>query len=176
MKQLWLSLVLILTSLVTASGVAAAPPAPKNFVAHLIGAAEQPTPRDTTATGQAIFQTNADGSALRYRLLVANIRNVTAAHIHCGSDDEAGPVGVTIYSGGVPGSGPTQGVLAQGTLTAPDPGNACGWTSIAQVIDAMRAGEAYVNVHTNDGVAPTNTGPGDFPGGEIRGQIHPLGP
>jgi hypothetical protein len=27
-------------------------------------------------------------------------------------------------------------------------------------------------VHTNDGVAPTNTGPGDFPGGEIRGQVH----
>jgi len=35
----------------------------------------------------------------------------------------------------------------------------------------MRAGNTYVNVHTNDGVAPTNTGPGDFPGGEIRGQI-----
>jgi hypothetical protein len=26
-------------------------------------------------------------------------------------------------------------------------------------------------VHTNDGVAPPNTGPGDFPGGEIRGQV-----
>jgi hypothetical protein len=33
-------------------------------------------------------------------------------------------------------------------------------------------GNAYVNVHTNDGVDPINTGPGDFPGGEIRGQIH----
>jgi hypothetical protein len=35
----------------------------------------------------------------------------------------------------------------------------------------MESGGAYVNIHTNDGVAPTNTGPGDFPGGEIRGQI-----
>jgi hypothetical protein len=35
----------------------------------------------------------------------------------------------------------------------------------------MLAGNAYVNVHTNDGVDPTNTGAGDFPGGEIRGQI-----
>jgi hypothetical protein len=26
-------------------------------------------------------------------------------------------------------------------------------------------------MHTNDGVPPINTGPGDFPGGEIRGQI-----
>jgi hypothetical protein len=36
---------------------------------------------------------------------------------------------------------------------------------------AMEAGNTYVNVHTNDGVGETNTGPGDFPGGEIRGQI-----
>jgi hypothetical protein len=39
------------------------------------------------------------------------------------------------------------------------------------VLDAIRAGRTYVNVHTNDGIAPTNTGPGDFPGGEIRGAI-----
>ena len=42
---------------------------------------------------------------------------------------------------------------------------------LSALIDAMEAGNTYVNVHTNDGVAPTNTGPGDFPGGEIRGQI-----
>jgi hypothetical protein len=33
-----------------------------------------------------------------------------------------------------------------------------------------------VNVHTNDGVDPINTGAGDFPGGEIRGQIRTAGP
>jgi hypothetical protein len=33
-----------------------------------------------------------------------------------------------------------------------------------------------VNVHTNDGIDPTNTGAGDFPGGEIRGQIRLAGP
>ena len=37
-------------------------------------------------------------------------------------------------------------------------------------------GGAYTNVHTNDGVDPANTGPGDFPGGEIRGQISEKGP
>ena len=42
---------------------------------------------------------------------------------------------------------------------------------LSDLIDALRLGNAYVNVHTNDGVAPTNTGPGDFPGGEIRGQF-----
>ena len=63
------------------------------------------------------------------------------------------------------------GTLAQGTITAPDPGNACGWTDLAAVLAAMASGDTYVNVHTNDGVAPPNTGPGDFPGGEIRGQV-----
>src|SRR5205807_7617422 len=29
--------------------------------------------------------------------------------------------------------------------------------------------------HTNDGMAPPNTGPGDFPGGEIRGQLRVAG-
>jgi hypothetical protein len=33
------------------------------------------------------------------------------------------------------------------------------------------SGATYVNVHTNDGVPPPDTGPEDFPGGEIRGQI-----
>jgi hypothetical protein len=64
-----------------------------------------------------------------------------------------------------------EGTLAVGTITAPDPGNACGWTDLAAVLAAMKSGATYVNVHTNDGVPPTNTGPGDFPGGEIRGQI-----
>ena len=38
-------------------------------------------------------------------------------------------------------------------------------------VDALNNGNAYVNLHTNDGIAPTNTGPGDFPGGEVRGDI-----
>ena len=36
---------------------------------------------------------------------------------------------------------------------------------------AIESGNTYINVHTDDGVAPANTGPGDFPGGEIRGQV-----
>jgi hypothetical protein len=39
------------------------------------------------------------------------------------------------------------------------------------LLDAIRAGLAYVNVHTSDGATPGNTGPGDFQGGEIRGQL-----
>ena len=47
---------------------------------------------------------------------------------------------------------------------------------LSVLVAAMRAGGTYANVHTNDGVPPANEGPGDFPGGEIRGEIQPAGP
>jgi hypothetical protein len=43
--------------------------------------------------------------------------------------------------------------------------------SLGSLVRQMRAGNTYVNLHMDDGVAPPDTGPGDFPGGEIRGQI-----
>jgi hypothetical protein len=140
-----------------------------NFVAPLSGGQEVPT-RDTPAEGVAKFKLRQDGAALEFKVNVDNIQNAVAAHIHCGAVGVNGPVGVTLFMG-VPGSGSVSGTLAEGTITAPDPGNACGWTSLAAVVAAIESGNTYVNVHTNDGVPPTNTGPGDFPGGEIRGQI-----
>jgi hypothetical protein len=77
---------------------------------------------------------------------------------------------VTLFAGS-PGGGPVSGTLAEGTITAPDAGNVCGWTDLASVLAALESGNTYVNVHTNDGVPPASTGPGDFPGGEIRGQV-----
>jgi|SRR5215207_6421354 len=163
--------VLIAVTVLVISSVAYASPAAshQDFGARLSGAEEVP-PRDTDATGFAIFQLSEDGTALSYAVTVANIENVFAAHIHCGAKRVNGPVGVTLFMG-TPGGGAIHGTLAKGTITAPDPGNACGWADLAAVLAAMNSGNTYVNVHTNDGVAPTNTGPGDFPGGEIRGQI-----
>ena len=69
------------------------------------------------------------------------------------------------------GSGRVNGVLATGTITAANLIGPLAGQSLEALIDEIEAGNAYVNVHTNDGVGPTNTGPGDFPGGEIRGQI-----
>jgi hypothetical protein len=40
-----------------------------------------------------------------------------------------------------------------------------------ELVEAMRSGGAYVNVHTDDGEGEQNTGPGDMASGEIRGQI-----
>ena len=141
-----------------------------NFVATLSGAREVPA-RDTQATGVATFKLRQDGAALAFKLNVANIDNPFMAHIHCGAVGVNGPIGVTLFMG-APAAGRVNGTLAEGTITAPDPGNACGWTNLAAVLAALGSGATYVNVHTNDGVDPPNTGPGDFPGGEIRGQVH----
>jgi CHRD domain len=140
-----------------------------NFVAPLSGDAEVPA-RDTPATGVAKFKLREDGTVLLFKVNVSDIENVVAAHIHCGAVGVNGPVGVTLF-GAPPAGGAVEGTLAEGTITAPDPGNACGWADLAAVLAAIESGATYVNVHTNDGVPPPNTGPGDFPGGEIRGQI-----
>ena len=174
MKKISIPMMVLALLLVTAGLAFANPPESKNFVSPLSGAEEVPV-RETNARGNAIFHLSSDGSALSYKLIVANIHNTFAAHIHCGSAGVNGPVGVTLFLG-APASGRFDGVLAQGTITAPDPGNACGWGTLAEVVDAMRSGNTYVNVHTNDGIDPPNTGPGDFPGGEIRGQIREAGP
>lgn len=174
MRILYLISVVALSSLLAMSAAFAVPPDSKNFVAPLSGREEVPV-RDTNARGNAVLHLNREGTELSYKLIVANIANVFAAHIHCAAEGAAGPVGVTLFLGPT-GGGRVDGILAQGVITAPDAGNACGWADLAAVVAALRNGEAYVNVHTSDGLAPDNTGPGDFPGGEIRGQIKEGGP
>jgi hypothetical protein len=150
--------------------------APEMFVTPLSGAEESPV-RDTLARGAAVFQVSADGSEISYRLIASNIDNVVQAHIHYPAPEgsNAGIVAWLFPESGPPAlsgpTGPQDGVLATGTLTAGDLTGALAGQPLSALIDALRSGNAYVNVHTNDGVDPTNTGPGDFPGGEIRGQI-----
>ncbi len=169
MKRIFISLTVVLAMLAVFSTVSASAGASDNFAAQLSGRDEVPA-HDTNARGVATFKLSEDGSELSYTLIVANIDNVFAAHIHCGAVGVSGPVGVNLFIGS-PAGGRFDGVLAQGTITAPNPGNACGWLTLADVVAAIRSGNTYVNAHTNDGIAPPNTGPGDFPGGEIRGQI-----
>jgi hypothetical protein len=158
-----------------------------NLGTHMTGAEEvftpnpstAPTPADSKGQGQAIFRVSADGSSVDFRLIASNIDNVIMSHIHCGRPGENGPIRMWLYPNigptgaqGPNGSGPHDGVLASGTFSPT--GVVCPASAVGQdmpLLDAIRAGLTYVNVHTNDGVAPTNTGPGDFPGGEIRGQL-----
>lgn len=163
---------IVLTAGLALALLTLAPPAVAgdNFVAPLSGDEEVPA-RDTQAAGVATLKVREDGAALLFKINVANLDNAFAAHVHCGAPGANGPVGVTLFVGPVAG-GTFNGTLAEGTVTAADPGNLCGWTDLASIIAALESGNTYVNVHTNDGVPPINTGPGDFPGGEIRGQVH----
>jgi hypothetical protein len=137
--------------------------------AILSGAEEVPA-RDTQGRGVATFHLNKEGTELYYRLTVANIENVVGAHIHKAPAGANGPIVVPLYAGAA-GSGPTNGRLAEGVITAANLAGPLAGQTMADLLALLQSGDAYVNVHTNDGVAPTNTGAGDFPGGEIRGQV-----
>ena len=161
-----------------AVGVAVAG-ANRNWSVHANGSQEVPV-RDTQGQGQAIFHLSNDETSLEYKLIASNIENVFMAHIHRNVPGQNGPIVVWLYPStafgppGPVGAGRTDGVLVEGTITAANiaPSAPAGYT-FQQLLADMSSGNAYVNFHTNDGVDPTNTGPGDFPGGEIRADITP---
>jgi hypothetical protein len=140
------------------------------YTAPLSAAQEVPA-NPSLARGQAIFHVSSDGSEIEYRLIVANLENPVAAHIHVGMSGQNGPVVAFLYGPAVPGAGKTSGVIATGTITASDLVGPLAGAPLSSLIDAIESGNAYVNVHTNDGVMPVTNEPGDIPGGEIRGQI-----
>jgi hypothetical protein len=137
----------------------------RTFTANLTGSQEVPEVT-TDGSGQAIFKLSKDGTSISYKLIVNNLEGVTQAHIHCGEAGANGPVVVFLF-GFVTGGVASNGVLAEGTITAasiiarPD-SEACmgGVANLEELISKMRNGGAYVNVHT-----VVN------PPGEIRGQI-----
>jgi hypothetical protein len=134
-----------------------------HFRTHLRGAEEAPNPVDTRAQGQAKFRLSRDGTELHYRLNVANIENVTQAHIHLGQPGVAGGVVVWLYPSGPPATlipGRSQGVLAEGTITAANLVGTLQGQPLSALLTHIRNGNAYVNVHTSA-----------HPPGEIRGQL-----
>ena len=167
MKKTTLLGILVLVAVLATASMALA--AGGNFRTHLSGANEVPA-RETLAQGQVIFRLNADGTELYFKLIATNIDNVVGAHIHWAAEGVNGPVVVPLFSA-VPGGGRQTGILSQGVITAADLTGPLAGMPLSALLAEMMAGNTYVNVHTNDGVIPTNTGPGDFPGGEIRGQI-----
>ena len=142
----------------------------KNAAVPLSGGEEVPS-RPTNARGTAIFHVSKDGSSVDYQLIAANIDNPWQAHIHIGPAGSNGPVVVFLFGPAAPGGGAHNGILATGTFEAADfVGPFVGMT-MGDLLAEMAAGNAYVNLHTNDGMAGVNTGPGDFLSGEVRGQI-----
>lgn len=151
---------------IAARHAAGRPPA-RNFPTRLSGGNEVP-PVETQASGQAIFQLSKDDSFLTFRLLVASIENVTQAHVHLGGPGENGPVVAWLYPGAPPPElipGRFSGILAEGVITGAELVGPLAGQPLSTLLEAMRTGRAYVNVHTSEN-----------PGGEIRGQIGPAGP
>jgi hypothetical protein len=118
---------------------------------------------NTTAFGFAEVQLSEDNTTLSFEVVVCNIANVIASHIHVGAAGTNGPVVLPFFGSPSPFNS-TKGcdTLAEGTRTSgnlvarPDAGINT-WTDF---IGALIAGNTYVNVHTT---AHT--------GGEIRGQL-----
>jgi hypothetical protein len=127
----------------------------------------------TQADGIFEARISSDGSSVEWALVYEGLQaDVTQAHIHfaqafvngpivvwlCGSATTPGPSGTQtcpVRGGTVRGTFNASNVLASPTTQQLAAGE------LAEVIRAMSAGAAYVNVHT------TVSG-----GGEIRGQIH----
>lgn len=133
-----------------------------NFTAPLSGNQEVP-PVETRATGLAKFQLSKDGSALSYKLIVANIEDVLMAHIHVAPTGQNGPVVAWLYPSAPPPQlipGRSNGVLAEGTITAANLVGPLAGEPLHALVEVMSSGGTYVNVHTSA-----------HPPGEIRGQI-----
>jgi len=148
----------------------------RNWSQHANGSMEVPV-RDSQGQAQLILHLARDGDSLDYKLIASNIENVFMAHIHLAPPGMNGPIVVWLYpsTAPVPLTPPTgpidPGPIAEGTITAANLVGPLAGRSLEDLVSALNNDSAYVNLHTNDGVAPTNTGPGDFPGGEIRGDI-----
>ena len=138
----------------------------------MLGYAENPDV-STTAVGSFDANLSSDGSSLHYVLSYSGLEgNVLQAHVHFGKTAING--GISFFLCSNLGNGPA------GTQTCPQSGTVEGDITAAQVIgpaaqgieagnlaeivDAMRAGHAYANVHSTK-----------WPGGEIRAQLNDKG-
>ena len=131
------------------------------FSAQLDGAHEVPA-NTSGATGSATFQVRPDGS-IDYRLEVAQISNVRAAHIHLGAAGANGPVVVTLFENAEGVSVHDRTRIAAGRISAAQIVARTGFSGTpAELLQRMRQGRTYVNVHTTR-----------FPGGEVRGEVAP---
>lgn len=127
-----------------------------SFDAFMNGANEVP-PVPAAGTGTATF--DVEGQLARYHIRVFGMSSsVTVAHIHgpAVSGINAGII-VTLFGGSAPA--PVDGTLVQGTFDPSNINPASGITW-SLLLDLMRHGNAYVNVHTTGN-----------PAGEVRGQI-----
>ncbi|MDP8957843.1 MAG: CHRD domain-containing protein [Actinomycetota bacterium] len=145
-----------------------------NFYADLSGEEEVPQVETEGQGAAALSVTESDPQKLDYVLVTYGLEDIVQAHIHLCAPGENGPVVTFLFSAS---NGPVarNGTLASGTvsedeLIAVSAADAqCleedFGATMDELLQHMRAGDAYVNVHTEAN-----------PGGEIRGQTRALPP
>jgi len=149
------------------------------FKARLRGLNETPGPVATQATGSFTATLSSDGSTLSYTVSYSNLNaQVLVSHIHFGFPKETGGVMVFLCgpaagaAGGPPAgfpnppacpdttSGTVSGTVTVANVVGPNSQGITPAADFAKVVQAMREGAAYVNVHSTRS-----------PGGEIRGPV-----
>ncbi len=94
-----------------------------------------------------------------FNVNATNIQGVTAGHIHQAAQGQNGEVVVPLFNYDTP-----QNMVSEnGTITADMLAGPMEGKTIAELITAMKDGNTYVNIHTEQN-----------PNGEIRGQIMPI--
>jgi len=136
------------------------------FRADLSGFNQVP-PILSPGKGTFRLQVAGDGMSAQYELSFSNLTTrAVVSHIHFGHPTDNGGIMVFLCGGGGKPDCPGRGGTVTGTITADDvvavPGQGVAAGDLAGVVDIIRRGLAYVNVHTEQ-----------FPDGEIRGQIVP---
>jgi len=135
----------------------------QKFAATLSGGNEVP-PVANHGSGVANFQLSADRKLLGYQVNVTNMNNVMGAHIHSGKQGENGPVVAGLFNTNMSGP-PTEivnGQLSNGSITSTDLQGPLVGKQISGLVNLIKIGEVYVNVHTTQNQ-----------NGELRGQISP---
>ena len=136
---------------------------PETFHANLNVASEVPPPNVGSAspTGTATF--TSDGGKIAYQVTVTGLSSAfTAAHIHGGAEGALGlvvvPLALTAGPDGTSATG--AGVIEAANIKGTNPDTSP--MTMNDLLNAMRSGGCYVNVHTSGN-----------PKGEIRGQVKP---
>jgi hypothetical protein len=147
----------------------------ENIHAKLTGFEEVPVV-STVATGEFRARISQDERSIEYELRYSGLQGtVTQAHIHVAQPNVNGVIVIWLCQTATtpspvagtptcPQSGTVDGTITVADVvqpaTPPPPPQQILAGELAEVIDLIRAGFAYANVHTNLS-----------PGGEIRGQI-----
>ena len=130
---------------------------------HIELTGSQQVPSVTTdAFGMANIRLIDNGTAISFRVIVCNIMDVIASHIHVGPAGTNGKVIIPFFGGQTFSSPHGCKTLASGIRTVADLNTKADptITSWNDFVKALLAGNTYINVHTTAN-----------PGGEIRGHL-----